>query len=485
MQKTNVTMAVLAAAASFASLACGQSADDYALTFRGVQVNRDALDKLAVHPGVHAAVGWNSNPYLRPDTEPIRSAYVIDVDPQLDLEWPASEYTYLGLFGKLNLKYFIFSDKSSGQRQVTDTLEYRSFTDYSDEDNLIVQPYLLGKLRHNFSDHTSLALYDDFQMANVDKYGAKRRFYLNNAWVEALHEFTERVSGRVQYRNVWHYQNDDPALFNFQENVFAAAAPWRMLLLKEGRSVVLTPEVSYGWRAFSAGDAPLDLSRSADAQAKDYDFIDAGAGLHVPVSSLVTLEFTGGWKQRNYDLALAGQSDASDSVRGGATLSLTPSPGSPFTFVLAGSREVNDTVMYNTAEYNRLPFEWEDAVLNELNITYRELDVTRLGAWLRYDFSEYIRAYLIGNLQRSEASAAEDLAAREGHLSSTDDSAGRASDTKQDEVVYGGSLRLRLTESVLAGASYRHGFAIERAAPAGDRDLYEYDEVALQLNLDF
>lgn len=475
-------------AAGFAGglLAChacrGQSEEDYADTFRGVNMNRDLSERIEARPGLRLGTGWHSNPYLRPSSESIADAWVLDVDPYLDVECPFSEYLYLGVYGKLNLKYFYFDDPSGVAGD--DTLEYRSFADYHDENSLIVQPFIAGKLRHNPSEYTSLALYDDFQSANVDRYGTSDRFYLNNAWAEAVHEFSDRTSGKVQYRHVWHNQNDDPDLFNFQDHAVSAALPRRLAILDEGRAVILTPQITAGRRAFDQPTPSFEAEDSSSREAKDYDYLDTTAGLLLPLSSLVTLNLSGGWGQRQYEKVVAG-SDRSDAVHGGATLSLTPSPGSPLTFVLAGTREVTDTVIYNTAEYNRLPFEWEDATLNELNITYRELDVSRLGTWIRYDVTEFTRAYLVASFQRAEGDAENDLAGTEGYTESTGDREGRPEPTCQEEWVFGGGLRARLTETVEAGLSYRHGLARDNERTASERDLYEYDEVSLKLSLVF
>lgn len=444
----------------------------------------DVGNRFTIHPGLHVSSSWHSNPYYRPNREPHVEAWIVDIDPRLDLELPLTECLDADLFGKLNLKYFFFSDPDRHPRSTGETLEYRSFADTRDADKLIVQPYLRGTLRYQPSERTSLALYDDFQRANVDDVGDQREFYLNNAWLEAAHDFSEVLSGRLWYRHTLHYQTDESPLFDYIENAVGADVGIVLARLDDGRSLEITPNLSYGRKEFQDNLQPthslLEMAESNN-DPKSHEWVSYGATLQWPFSTLMTLYLSGGQQTRNYKNAGDGRESETSSPWYGATLACIPSPGSRFSYDIVVAYAVSDTVVYNTPAYNRQVFDLEDAILNELDITYRELDVWRAGVQVKFDATERLRLHALGTFQRSEADREEDLAPFFGYSQATE--GGKQDAIQQDEYAIGVGGTFRWRKFITLGAGYRWGWATDEKAIL--KDLYDYHEISIFADVEF
>ena len=448
----------------------------------GLGVVSQGTDDVVIRPGLQARLSWHSNPYYRRKGDDIRKAVILSVEPSLEAEWPLSELLSVELYGKLGMKYYWFEKKGkSAVDQVT--LPNRSFADNRNADSFILQPYIRGKIRYNVSEETSLSVYDDFQTANVDDVGQKRQFYLNNAWLEGAHDFSESVQSKLWYRNTLHFQDGKQSLFNFSENAAGGALDFILSRLDDGRAMSISPTIAAGIREFDEEVPGGSGGSSTSTNPKDHTYYNGGAVFTYPFSSLITLYLRGGWEFRDYEEKSGGRDQTTQSPWGGVSLAWVPSPGHGLSMVLAGSYKVEDTVVYNIDQADRPVFESTDALLNELNITYRELKVWRAGLEARYDVSRRLRFGGLATFQRSEADTEEDVASISGYTRPSPSS--NPSPTQQDEVAFGGSVKYMLLEHVGVGLGYQHGFATENKATIGGKDVYEYDIATIMADVVF
>ena len=76
-----------------------------------------------------------------------------------------------------------------------------------------------------------------------------------------------------------------------------------------------------------------------------------------------------------------------DSILFGADLTMIP--GGIVSFTLTGSYAVEDTIIYGDVEEQQASvFDALDPLMSNLNSSYREIDVTRLGAKVDYPLSD-------------------------------------------------------------------------------------------------
>lgn len=447
--------------------------EDEAAVEEVVEVEEEDIDVAELEPdiqvtffsgGIDLALSWHSNPYYRDDTRESQ-AFVLSGDPDIKIDWPLSEFTYVGLSAKVNVTHVVFESGSA------------------EEDKTVLQPYVVGRLRYNLSEHTSLSFDDNFQTANVDDVGDNPRFYLNQARLEAAHQFSERFSSRCWYRNTWLDQTESEAvLFNSMEHALGLGADYALSQTESGRPITLSVDLQAGLKEFDDGDFFNPDGGSTKDNPKTHDFLSASAGLSYPFSTLMTLYARGGLRHREYDTVSGGRDDTSDTPYAGLTLSVVPSPGSPLSFALATSYQVSDTVVYDIPDYNQSVFETTDALYNNLEVDYRELELLRVGVTADYNMTDAIRLGLGVTYQQSTADAEEDLGPVSGNLDPAE--TGIGDPIEKDQVVISATAKYRATSNLRVGLGYQHGFATDSEL-VGDEDMYTFDSFALLANYSF
>jgi hypothetical protein len=340
------------------------------------------------------------------------------------------------------------------------------------------------KVRYNLSEHTSLSVADDFQTANVDDVGDKPRFYLNNALLEASHEFNTRLGGSIWYRNTFIDQRDEALLFDSMEHLVGGRAQYAVTETEFGRPVIVGFDASLGRRDFDEArffsPDPGDTSRD---NPKTHSSYSAGVSANYPLSSLLTLNGRAGWRQRDYETASATRDETTDNVYGGLTLSFTPSPGSPLSLTAASSYEVTDTIVYNIEPYDRPVFETTDALLNNLEIEYRELEVARVGLAADYKLTESLQCGLSFTYQQQAADKEEDLGPIAGNIDPADSGIGEP--IEQDQITISATANYAVNEYLSLGVGYQYGMAEDSEQPSGEDDVYQYDTLAILARASF
>ena len=412
---------------------------------------------------LEAGLSYHSNPYYRGEGT-ASEGVVLAIDPGIRIDIPVNEMLYFGLDGKVDLTHVFFT------------------SDSVDDDKTVAHPFVRGKARYNLSEFSSFSLADEFQTANVDDVGDSARFYQNKAQVEGATVLGGMIDLKGWFRNVLVEQNDEALLFNSQENVAGLDVSVPVAYSSDGRPVTIGLVGSYGRKSFEDGDFAVLLSDNP----KSHDYYTVGGRVALPVSSLLTLYARCGWKFREYDATADDSDDSTDSVYGGLNATLIPTPGSPLSFTLSGSHETTDTLVYDIETYDSSVFEATDALLNTLSITYRELEVSRVGLVMDYKVNDRVALAFSGVYQYTTADAEDDLAALSGNVDPHGDGEFVGRSTSQDQVTVGGMVSYQATETLSLNLGYQHGFSTDSDASASeDEDLYEYDSVGLLARMRF
>ena len=402
----------------------------------------------AVAFGCNAEISYHSNPYYR-ETATERSGTVMGVEPHVRLDMPANEYLYFGLLGKLTYTGVIL-DNDAGD-------------EVGDRD--VVHPYVAAKARYNTSEHTSLAVSDEYQQANVGDDITGDQYYLNQIRAEFAHEFGARFKAGLWYRNSVLKEDSSSLLYDFTDNSLGGEASYVVTRTAVGRDVTIAVTGNGGEKGFEDGDF---LDQDTQTNPKNHTYYSAGMALLLPVSSAITADVRGGWKRREYDTVSQGREEKTDSLSFGAGLNMIP--GGLISFVLTASYSIEDTIVYGgeDAQQEQAVFDALDPLMNNLNNSYREMEVRRVGARADYSLSDRTRLGLVTTYQHSEADREEDLTAisgQSGHV---------AVDLNEDRYTIGATVETSLTDTLSIAASYEHGLAEDDT-----RDLYGFDAAAL------
>jgi hypothetical protein len=400
---------------------------------------------------------YHSNPYYRGSGKE-SDAYVWSADPFLRFDAPVNEMLYLGADLRGKVTSVVFDDEG-------------------EDDKTIAHPYLQGKIRYNLSEYTSLSLADDYQTANVDDVGDSPRFKINNASLGFGHAFTEALQTRLAYRNTVVGQTGHSVLFDSMEHAVDGDFDWVVWRTDAGRDMKFGVNGRYSKKDFDDGDFLFQGTRE---NPKTHDSYRLGGAMTYPLSNLMTVRARAGWVRREYEASAFVRDSETDSPYGGLTLTHTVSPGSPLSFTLASSYDLSDTVVYNIEEQDRAVFETTDALLNNLNISYRELQVLRAGLAADYTLKRLVLG-LSASYQRQTADANEDLAPISGNLDPAGTGVGEATERQQYTVT--GTVRYQVTSIFSVGLGFQYGVATDREN-TDDKDLYDYNSVALLTKLD-
>lgn len=452
MKRYSIVACAMAAAALLAGGAAAR-AQDAGGTNDTESADQERGDAVVMLGGGVSFLGtYHSNPYYREQASEAE-AWLWSVDPSLRCDIPVNELLFIGADARVKVTQFMFRDDA-------------------EEDKTIVNPYIQGRVRYNLSEATSLALVDDYQRANVEDVGDKPRFTLNNAQLSAAHDFGGEVLSRIWYRNTVVDQTGGALLFDSMENAGGLSADWMLNRTASGRATVVGAQGTAGRKAFDEGRFYL---QSSDENPKTHDFYSVGLNVTHPISSLVTLHLRGGVTRRDYASSSPVRDGTTDSPYGGVTVAWVPSRGSPLSLTAATSYEVADTVIYNIPVQDQAVFETTDALLNNLNIAYRELEVWRTG--LTADYT--LRRLLLGlslSYQKQQADGNEDLGPISGNVDPAETGVGRPID--QDQFMVSATARYRFTESFSLGVGFQYGVASDGERP-GDEDLYDYQSVGV------
>ncbi len=407
--------------------------------------------------GVGLLGSYHSNPYYR-GSENESDAFVWSLDPFVRFDAPVNEMLYFGadLRGKVTTVFF---------------------TDSEEDDKTIAHPYLQGRIRYNLSEYTSFLLADDYQTANVDDVGDKARFNINNASLAFAQTFAESLQMRLGYRNTIVGQTGHSVLFDSMEHAFEGNFDWILWRTDSGRDMKIGLQSRVGLKDFDDGDFLLQASRE---NPKSHDTYRLGGNMTYPLSSLMTLYARAGWVRREYEVSSFVRDSETDSPYAGLALTHTVSPGSPWAFTVASSYDLSDTVVYNIEEHERAVFETTDALLNNLNISYRELEVFRTGFSVDYTLERLLLG-LSASYQRQTAEANEDLAPISGNLDPAGTGVGEA--TERQQYTFTGTVRYQVSSIFSVGLGFQYGMADDRKS-TGEKDLYDYSSVALLTKLD-
>ena len=127
-------------------------------------------------------------------------------------------------------------------------------------------------------------------------------------------------------------------------------------------------------------------------------------------------------------------------------------------------------------------FETTDALYNNLEVDYRELELLRVGVTADYNMTDAIRLGLGVTYQQSTADAEEDLGPVSGNLDPAE--TGIGDPIEKDQVVISATAKYRATSNLRVGLGYQHGFATDSEL-VGDEDMYTFDSFALLANYSF
>lgn len=420
-----------------------------------VEVEDEGESTITFGFGLGLLGSYHSNPYYR-DSANEADGFVWSADPYFRFDVPLNEMLYFGADLRAKITHVAFSDAG-------------------EDDKSIAHPFLQGKVRYNLSEHTSFSLIDDFQTANVEDVGDKPRFTLNNASLGFAHAFSEALETTFTYRNTIVEQTDDSLLFDSVEHTVFADADWIVSRMDSGRGLTVGLRGQYGIKEFDDGNFFQQTTRE---NPKTHDFYRLGGAVTYPLSSLLTVYARLGWLHREYDVTGGRRDSETDSPYGGLSATHLVSPGSPVSFTVATSYDVADTIVYNIESQDRGVFETTDALLNNLNVAYRELNVLRVGFITDYNIMRMLLGLSL-SYQRQDADAGEDLAPISGNM--TADGIGRA--TEQEQFSVTATARYRVAKAISLGVGFQYGVA-EDSELSGETDLYDYSSFALLAELD-
>lgn len=407
------------------------------------------LGSVVVRLGADGSASYHSNPYYRTE-DMAEDGIVYHLTPRLGLEFPVNEFFFVGLYGHLDFA----------------AADLRNET--HDKDREVLHPYLSGKVRYNFSEHTSLAVSDSFQQANVADTIGGPKYRLNIAVAEAMHEVSDRVRGRLWYRSGVLSEDSGSQLFDYTDNQGGAGLEYVITQTDAGREVSVHLEFQGGEKRFEEGNFLGAMSR---VNPKTHTYYEGRLVMDYPISSALTARGHAGWTQRDYDAVLAGVDDSSANPTVGASLNLRP--GGALSFTLAGSYSVTDSVVFNDEPGFRQVFDPLDPLLNNLDINYRELDLWRVGIISEKRLGERTSIGIACVYERIEGTKEDDLTPVSGQ-------SGRGiRDLTEDRLTVGARIDYRLMEKVRVGINYEHGLAEDDLV-----NLYDYDTVALTANVD-
>jgi len=464
-------MSVLAAAAVLTAVwAYGQEADpeaEAAMAAAGAPMVEEGGPTVTLslwEPGLDVSASYHSNPYYRSD-EDARAGMVFTLDPSLRVDVPVNELLYFGLDARIGLTAVIFTE------------------DGEDSDTETVHPFVRAKVRYNVTEHTSASLVDDFQVARIEDDLSNPEFYLNNLKLILAQQFNEAIEGQVWYRNVYVAQSETSRLFDSVANEGGVGLDFLLGRMPSGRATCVGLEGMIGRKEFDSGEFFDTLAGSNRAQdnPKTHDYYRAELSLDYPLASLMTAHARAGWDHREYSTVSGMREEKSDSPRAGLTIEATPSPGSPLSFTLSSSYETTDTIVYNIQEYDLPVFEMTDALVNNLDIDYRELKVFRAGFAADYVPSRKVKFGLSTIYQKADADMEEDVGPISGNLDPAGTGVGRKTDYQ--EIIVAITARFNVTEKVALGIGYQHGFAEDNERD--EKDVYEYDSLALLARVNF
>ncbi len=428
-------------------------------TVRAQEESKDGPSvQVGFDPGLNINAAWHSNPYYR-DRDGAAAGMIFSVDPTLSLGYPINELLFFGLAGKLNIAHVMFID------------------DTPEKDKTVLQPYIEAKLRYNPSENTSLALRDEFQIANVEDDWSGDKFYINNAGVELRRDFGGSIRGSIRYNNTVISQEDSSVLFDSKGNTVGAEAGFKIAPTDTGRPVYIGLAGDFGRKEFDDGSF---FGQSSTKNPKTHDHYSFGLKSTYPVSSLLTIDATAGMQFRDYEVHGGGRSSSTESPYGGLTFTFVPTPGSPLSFTFANSYQLEDTVVYDIPEYNRAVFDTTDALLNNLDLSYRQLETWRSGLALDYRINPAWLAKLSTTYQNTRGDETDDLSPISGNIDPAESGIGTATDV--DEVVIALVFEVRPTDNLTLGLGYQHGYARDSRAGA-KKDVYEYDSIGVLMKL--
>lgn len=428
---------------------------------------------------VRALAAWHSNPYYRTDDDSA-DALIFSIDPGITYDLPIGDLIYLGLHGKLNItQVSFFDDPPEGDR----------------EDISVVHPFVSARLRYNpaESERLSFVLSDSFQTGNIEDDLDEPRFYLNNAKVQGSYVFGGLIESTIWYGNTWLTQDDEDLLFDFMDNSVGLGATYYISEARAGRRMAVGLDASLGQREFESGefynfnpDTGM-AEEPSKTNPKDQMYYKVGASFTYPVSPLMTVYAHAGWQHREYDTATGSRDDETDSPYGGLTFSYIPSPSSDLSITLATSYEQTDTLIYDVPEYDQVVFETTDALLNNVEIAYREMQVWRTGVSVDYKAMEDLKLGLSFVYQQEMADSEEDLSAVSGNIDEDETGEGRDLDQRQFTIAIRADKAIPVSDSVnmTIGAGFQFGFAEDSDAEAGEEDLYDFQSVALLAKIGF
>ncbi len=408
-----------------------------------------SLGGLVARLGVDASASYHSNPYYRSERMET-DGIVYHINPRLGLELPINEFFFVGAEGHLD---FAAVDLSKSTH---------------DEDREVLHPYVSGKIRYNLSEHTSLAVSDSFQQANVEDTIGGPKYRLNIAEARAIHELSDRVRAHLSYQHGILSEDSGSQLFDYARQQGGVGLECVLTQTDAGRDVLLILEAVGGEKEFDEGSF---LGAASRENPKTHTYYQGHAIVSCPLSSALTARGRAGWIQREYDVTLPGVDDTSGNLSAAASLSLRP--GGSLAFTLAGSYEVTDTLVFNDEPGFREVFDPVDPLLNNLNINYREVELWRIGLVSAKDLGERASAGLACIYERIEGAMDDDLTPVSGQ------SGAGIRDLSEDRLTIGARLDYRLTEKVSVGVNYEHGLAEDDLV-----ELYQYDTVALIANID-
>jgi hypothetical protein len=421
--------------------------------------------------GFDGSLEWHSNPYYREKGRE-REGYVARWSPDIRLRRAVNEYVSMALFGNIGVRYFSFGDRSGDvERETPDEAADFVRGAYEPADETVVHPYVEGEMTCNPSEHADVTIRDRFQSANVGDALNSARFYLNEARIRGHSRMRDRIDVDGWCRNTTHWQTTEEALFDFTENAIGAGCGYVLNRTEDARLVRVGVAAALGTREYDkggfAGEVPGAVSRE---NPKTYDYQSVGLTLACPLAGNRTLNGRVGWTVRDYAAESRTRDARSQGPEAGLTVEQHALADGRLSATVSALYQAADTVIYGAPDHEAKIFESTDALLNDLDVTYRELDVRRAGVGSRYRLSERLTLDVLATFQRSEAPAEENLGAG-GNASGTS-GAGRG--TRQDEWFVAAGLSHRLTENVTVGLTYRHGESKDRVRADGG-DLYSFD----------
>ncbi|MFW6152022.1 MAG: hypothetical protein ACOC6C_03505 [Verrucomicrobiota bacterium] len=405
--------------------------------------------------GLELTAAYHSNPYYR-DDEAEEGGMVFNLSPSVRIAYPANELLHFSVFGKVDYTSVVLDDGDDA-------------LDTQNEE--VLHPYITGRVRYNPSEFSSFVLSDTYQQANIEDDITGDKYYLNDASLQYRQDIGNRASTKIWVRNMTVNEDSGGVLFDHKDNSGGAVITY-VLTEINGRHVRMGLHGSVGRKKF---EEETFLGHGVDkTNPKTHDYYTADLSVAFPLSDGLLGRLKCGWVGRRYETTGDGRDQETDGVS--ANGSLTMIPGGLATFTLAGSYDVVDTIVFSDSQPQQRVFDSLDPLINNLDSSYREQEVWRVGINGRYPFSEVMELGASAVYQESHSDKEEDLTRISGQ------SGIEPRNLDEERLTLGLRLNHRFGKHLETAVSYEHGFA-ERTADTADE--YQFDSYAVSARILF